>query len=323
MMNETRTKKVTGISPLQPTRRSSCSDPCSSSRGRHAAPLARSGASVRLLGPGRLQAVRALPRRFLALRQAALQARDLQGGLPGTPAKPCPPSPHAPEAQPASALAQVWTYAYLCLLPALSALAEFVGYRWVVLLGVLGRLATLALLLAPPTNGSLPLMKLQEVFIAAGFAAHPALMAIAYRTLPAEAYSRAAGFTACAGVVAQARTARIAHAPPATAAAPLPCLDCSACSRYRSAHRSWASCCSCSSAARHPPSRSSSPSLPRRPRSRAASRSHCPRPGRARRSSSRPARPAAAAPASSARRCRPGPRCSAAPSRAPPRSTWA
>ena len=174
----------------------------------HAAPLARAGASVRLLGPGRLQAVRALPRRLLALRQAALQARDLQGGLPGAPAKPCPP-PHAPKAQPASALAQVWTYAYLCLLPALSALAEFVGYRWVVLLGVLGRLATLALLLAPPTNGSLPLMKLQEVFIAAGFAAHPALMAIAYRTLPAEAYSRAAGFTACAGVVAQAR------APPA------------------------------------------------------------------------------------------------------------
>ena len=232
----------------------------------HAAPLARARASVRLLGPGRLQAVRALPRRLLALRQAALQARDLQGGLPGAPAKPCPPPPHAPKAQPASALAQVWTYAYLCLLPALSALAEFVGYRWVVLLGVLGRLATLALLLAPPTNGSLPLMKLQEVFIAAGFAAHPALMAIAYRTLPAEAYSRAAGFTACAGVVAQARTARIAHAPPATAAAPLPCLDCSACSRYRSAHRSWASCCSCSSAARHPPSRSSSPSLPPRPR---------------------------------------------------------
>ena len=139
----------------QPSRRSSCS---SSARGRHAAPLARAGASVRLLGPGRLQAVRALPRRLLALRQAALQARDLQGGLPGAPAKPCPP-PHAPKAQPASALAQVWTYAYLCLLPALSALAEFVGYRWVVLLGVLGRLATLALLLAPPTNGSLPRMK--------------------------------------------------------------------------------------------------------------------------------------------------------------------
>lgn len=113
----------------------------------------------------------------------------------------------------------MWTYAYLCLLPALSALAEFFGYRWVVLLGVLGRLATLALLLVPSTNGSLPLMKLQEVFIAAGFAAHPALMAIAYRTLPAEAYSRAAGFTACAGVVAQVR---IAHASPATAAGPLP-----------------------------------------------------------------------------------------------------
>jgi hypothetical protein len=112
-----------------------------------------------------------------------------------------------PKAHPASGLVQVWTYAYLGLLPALSALAEFVGYKWVVLLGVLGRLATLALLLAPSTNGSLPLMKLQEVFIAAGFAAHPALMAIAYRTLPAEAYSRAAGFTACAGVVAQVRIA--------------------------------------------------------------------------------------------------------------------
>ena len=102
-------------------------------------------------------------------------------------------------------VAQVWTYAYLGLLPALSMLAEFVGYRLVVLLGVLGRLATLAVLLAPSTNGSLPLMKLQEVFIAAGFAAHPALMAIAYRTLPAEAYARAAGFTSFAGVVAQAR----------------------------------------------------------------------------------------------------------------------
>ena len=66
-------------------------------------------------------------------------------------------------------VAQVWTYAYLGLLPALSTLAEFVGYRLVVLLGVLGRLATLAVLLAPSTNGSLPLMKLQEVFIAAGF----------------------------------------------------------------------------------------------------------------------------------------------------------
>ena len=109
---------------------------------------------------------------------------------------------------------QVWTYAYLGLLPALSALAEFVGYRWVVLIGVLGRLATLALLLAPSTNGSLPLMELQEVFIAAGFAAHPALMAIAYRTLPAEAYSRAAGFTACAGVVAQVRIASPTHRRP-------------------------------------------------------------------------------------------------------------
>ena len=130
--------------------------------------------------------------------------------------QPCLPASaaHAPKAHTASGLAQVWTYAYLGLLPALSALAEFVGYRWVVLLGVLGRLATLALLLAPSTNGSLTLMKLQEVFIAAGFAAHPALMAIAYRTLPAEAYSRAAGFTACAGVVAQVRIASPTHRRP-------------------------------------------------------------------------------------------------------------
>ena len=97
----------------------------------------------------------------------------------------------------------VWTYAYLGLLPALSIAAEVIGYRWVVLIGVLGRLATLIMLLLPSTSGSVELMQLQEVFIAAGFAAHPALMAIAYRVLPAEAYARAAGFTACAGVAAQ------------------------------------------------------------------------------------------------------------------------
>ena len=182
---------------------------CTSSSpvARDAVPLAGPGAGVRFLGSGRLQAVRALHRRLLALREAALQAGDLQGCLPGTPTSPACLHHTVPKAHPASGLVQVWTYAYLGLLPALSALAEFVGYKWVVLLGVLGRLATLALLLAPPTDGSLPLMKLQEVFIAAGFAAHPALMAIAYRTLPAEAYSRAAGFTACAGVVAQVRIA--------------------------------------------------------------------------------------------------------------------
>jgi hypothetical protein len=116
---------------------------------------------------------------------------------------------------------------------------------------------------------------------------------------------------------------RIAHASPATAAGPLPRLHCSACSRDRLALRSWASYSSCSWAARPPPSPWSSQSPLPPPLSRAASRSHCPRPARARRSSSRPARPAVAAPASSTRRCRPGPRCSVAPSPALRRSTWA
>ena len=40
-----------------------------------------------------------------------------------------------------------WTYAQLALLPLLSAGSELVGYRAVVLVGMLGRLATLLLLL--------------------------------------------------------------------------------------------------------------------------------------------------------------------------------
>ena len=39
-----------------------------------------------------------------------------------------------------------WTYAYLALLPSLSAIAELVGYRAVVIVGMCGRLLTLILL---------------------------------------------------------------------------------------------------------------------------------------------------------------------------------
>jgi hypothetical protein len=46
-------------------------------------------------------------------------------------------------------------------------------------------------------------MQLTQATIAAGFAAHPALTAILFRTLPAHAYARATGFTAAAGVVAE------------------------------------------------------------------------------------------------------------------------
>ena len=97
----------------------------------------------------------------------------------------------------------VWTYSYLGLLPLLSVLAEVAGYRQVVLLGVLGRVATLLVLLLPFSYCSVALMQLTQATIAAGFAAHPALTAILFRTLPAHAYARATGFTAAAGVVAE------------------------------------------------------------------------------------------------------------------------
>lgn len=52
-----------------------------------------------------------------------------------------------------------WTYAYLALLPSLSAVAEVVGCRTVVVLGALGRLSTLLLLL---TSSALPWMQLSQ-----------------------------------------------------------------------------------------------------------------------------------------------------------------
>ena len=52
-----------------------------------------------------------------------------------------------------------WTYAYLALLPSLSAVTEIVGCRTVVVLGVLGRLSTLLLLL---TSSALPWMQLSQ-----------------------------------------------------------------------------------------------------------------------------------------------------------------
>ena len=57
-------------------------------------------------------------------------------------------------------VAQVWTYAYLGLLPALSTLAEFVGYRLVVLLGVLGRLALAEARGGPVAEGGVVLLAL-------------------------------------------------------------------------------------------------------------------------------------------------------------------
>ncbi|KAL1525570.1 hypothetical protein AB1Y20_020424 [Prymnesium parvum] len=97
----------------------------------------------------------------------------------------------------------VWTYAYLALLPCMSVLAELIGYRLVVLTGVLGRILTLAIILLPLSDGSLPLMQLSQVTVAMGFAAHPSLSAIMFRTLPASAYARAAGVVASAGVLSE------------------------------------------------------------------------------------------------------------------------
>lgn len=96
----------------------------------------------------------------------------------------------------------VWSYAYLALLPITSASAELVGLKTVVLAGVVGRLITLTLLLAPPTDGSILAMQLSQATVALGFAAHPALNAIMYRGLPREAYLQGAGYTASVGVVA-------------------------------------------------------------------------------------------------------------------------
>ena len=56
---------------------------------------------------------------------------------------------------------------------------------------MLGRLVTLLILLS--ATESLLLMQLSQVSIAAGFAAHPALVAIMYRVLPAAQYARAVG----------------------------------------------------------------------------------------------------------------------------------
>ena len=101
----------------------------------------------------------------------------------------------------------VWTYAYLALLPCMSILAELIGYRLVVLIGVLGRIFTLFLMLSPVSNGSLFLMQLSQVTVAMGFAAHPSLSAIMFRKLPASAYARAAGVVASAAVLSEVRDA--------------------------------------------------------------------------------------------------------------------
>lgn len=65
--------------------------------------------------------------------------------------------------------------------------------RFVVLCGMAGRLCTLAILLSG--TSSIRLLQMSQAAIAAGFAAHPALVAILFRSLPAESYARAVGTT--------------------------------------------------------------------------------------------------------------------------------
>lgn len=57
----------------------------------------------------------------------------------------------------------VWSYAYLALLPPMAAMAELVGHRRVVLLGGLGRLATVLILVAPFSTCSVLLMQISQV----------------------------------------------------------------------------------------------------------------------------------------------------------------
>lgn len=97
----------------------------------------------------------------------------------------------------------VWTYAYLALLPCMSVLSELIGYRFIVVMGVIGRLSTLSLLLIPASAGSLLLMQISQATIALGFAAHPSLTAIMFRSLPTSAYARAAGVVSSAGVLSE------------------------------------------------------------------------------------------------------------------------
>uniref|UniRef100_A0A7S0PZN8 Solute carrier family 40 protein n=1 Tax=Coccolithus braarudii TaxID=221442 RepID=A0A7S0PZN8_9EUKA len=94
----------------------------------------------------------------------------------------------------------LWTYAYLALLPSLSAAAELIGCRTVVFIGMAGRVATLLIMLLG--GNELWLLQLSQATVAAGFASHPALSAILYQRMPAEAYARAVGFVGFAGVVA-------------------------------------------------------------------------------------------------------------------------
>jgi hypothetical protein len=51
----------------------------------------------------------------------------------------------------------------------------------------------------------MPPNPLTQVTIAAGFAAHPALVAILFRSLPSESYARAVGSVSAAGVLAEVR----------------------------------------------------------------------------------------------------------------------
>ncbi len=96
----------------------------------------------------------------------------------------------------------LWTYAYLGLLPVLCLFAELIGYRAVVLLGAVGRLATCALLLSPVTDGSVPLMQVTQALVAAGFASEPALYAAMYAALPPHAYARASGLVSFSRILA-------------------------------------------------------------------------------------------------------------------------
>lgn len=97
----------------------------------------------------------------------------------------------------------VWSWSYLAVLPFVCATAELAGHKFIVLLGAVCRLLTACLLLWPFTDGSVGMMQLSQVTIAVGFAAHPALSAIMYRSLPQSAYSQAAGLVASTGVVAE------------------------------------------------------------------------------------------------------------------------
>jgi hypothetical protein len=137
-----------------------------------------------------------------------------------------------------------WTYAQLALLPLLATASELIGYRFVVLCGMAGRNATLLILIfggssvalltlsearasaavrgrraahtpalpraccahASSPRGLVPLFPLSpQVTIAAGFAAHPALVAILFRSLPSESYARAVGLVSASGVAAEVR----------------------------------------------------------------------------------------------------------------------